>query len=63
VALVSKGTTPDQVVVSGTLNNIVSRVEAEQVQPPTLVIIGQVVALRERLDWVGGLPERRPTTP
>ncbi|MEA1081937.1 uroporphyrinogen-III C-methyltransferase [Marinobacter qingdaonensis] len=58
VALVSKGTTPDQRVIRGTLADIVERVGAEKVQPPTLVIIGHVVALRERLDWVGGLPER-----
>jgi len=56
VALVSKGTTPEQHVVTGTLETIVSRVDAEQVRAPTLVIIGQVVSLRERLDWVAGLP-------
>ncbi|WP_153637355.1 uroporphyrinogen-III C-methyltransferase [Marinobacter salsuginis] len=55
VALVSKGTTRDQRVVTGNLCNIVERVGAEVVQPPTLVIIGHVVALRERLDWVGGV--------
>ncbi|MEE3171020.1 MAG: uroporphyrinogen-III C-methyltransferase, partial [Pseudomonadota bacterium] len=55
VALVSKGTTPEQRVVTGNLDNIVERVQAEEVQPPTLVIIGQVVALRERLDWIGGV--------
>jgi uroporphyrin-III C-methyltransferase/precorrin-2 dehydrogenase/sirohydrochlorin ferrochelatase/uroporphyrin-III C-methyltransferase len=55
VALVSKGTTRDQCVVTGNLCNIVERVEAEAVQPPPLVIIGHVVALRERLDWIGGV--------
>lgn len=55
VALVSKGTTRDQRVVTGNLRTIVERVGAEAVQPPTLVIIGHVVALRERLDWVGGV--------
>nr|WP_286219796.1 uroporphyrinogen-III C-methyltransferase [Marinobacter sp. LA51] len=59
VALVSKGTTPDQKVISGTLETIVARVGSDDVQPPTLVIIGHVVALRDRLDWVGGLPERK----
>ncbi len=59
VALVSKGTTPDQKVITGTLETIVARVGSDDVQPPTLVIIGHVVALRDRLDWVGGLPERR----
>lgn len=55
VALVSKGTTPEQRVVTGNLDTIVDRVQAEEVQPPTLVIIGQVVALRQRLDWIGGI--------
>ncbi len=59
VALVSKGTTPDQKVITGTLETIVARVGSDDVQPPTLVIIGHVVALRDRLDWVGGLPERQ----
>nr|WP_203300720.1 uroporphyrinogen-III C-methyltransferase [Marinobacter sediminum] len=59
VALVSKGTTPDQKVITGTLDTIVARVGSDDVQPPTLVIIGNVVALRDRLDWVGGLPARR----
>ena len=56
VALVSRGTTPEQHVVTGTLETIVSRVDAEQVRAPTLVIIGRVVSLRDRLDWVAGLP-------
>ncbi|MGO1461001.1 MAG: uroporphyrinogen-III C-methyltransferase [Oleiphilaceae bacterium] len=56
VALISKGTTRDQQVVTGNLNTIVQRVNEEEVQAPTLVIIGHVVALRDRLDWVGGLP-------
>ncbi len=59
VALVSKGTTPDQKVITGTLETIVARVGSDDVEPPTLVIIGHVVALRDRLDWVGGLPARR----
>ena len=54
VALVSRGTTPDQQVVTGDLTNIVERVEEHAVPAPTLVIIGNVVTLRSRLDWVGG---------
>ncbi|WP_417544174.1 uroporphyrinogen-III C-methyltransferase [Marinobacter sp.] len=56
VALISKGTTRDQHVVTGSLETIVQKVNEEKVQAPTLVIVGQVVALRDRLDWVGGLP-------
>ncbi|MFL1453676.1 uroporphyrinogen-III C-methyltransferase [Marinobacter sp. GN3S48] len=55
VALVSKGTTPEQEVITGDLSTIVDRVNERQVQPPTLVIIGQVVGLRDRLDWIGAV--------
>ena len=51
VALISKGTTPEQKVVVGTLANIVSKVEQHQIQAPTLTIIGEVVNLREQLKW------------
>lgn len=54
VALVSRGTTPQQQVVTGDLSNIVERVEETAVPAPTLVIIGRVVTLRSRLDWVSG---------
>ncbi|MBK1886022.1 uroporphyrinogen-III C-methyltransferase [Marinobacter sp. DY40_1A1] len=57
VALISKGTTREQQVVTGNLETIVQRVTEENVQAPTLVIVGHVVALRDRLDWVGGLPD------
>lgn len=53
VALVSRGTTPEQEVITGTLQNIVERVNQQGAQAPTLVIIGQVVSLRDRLDWIG----------
>jgi len=53
VALVSRGTTPEQAVVTGNLSNIVHKVEQSGVQAPTLVIIGEVVNLRSRLDWLG----------
>ncbi|MFE8069760.1 siroheme synthase CysG [Marinobacteraceae bacterium S3BR75-40.1] len=53
VALVSQGTLPDQVVVTGTLDTIADRVDASGVKAPTLVIVGEVVKLREQLDWLG----------
>ncbi|MBF7686840.1 siroheme synthase CysG [Acinetobacter rathckeae] len=51
VALVSKGTTPEQKVVVGTLSSIVSKVQEHDIQAPTLTIIGDVVQLREQLQW------------
>lgn len=56
VALISKGTTPDQQVIVGELDSIVRKVEERQVPAPTLIIIGQVVQLRSRLDWLGERP-------
>ncbi|SFM55759.1 uroporphyrinogen-III C-methyltransferase [Marinobacter zhejiangensis] len=53
VALVSKGTTPEQKVVVGDLSNIVERVKDSGVTAPTIIIIGHVVSLRSKLDWVG----------
>ncbi len=51
VALISKGTTPEQKVVVGTLADIVSKVSEHHIQAPTLTIIGEVVSLREQLQW------------
>lgn len=51
VALVSKGTTPEQKVVVGTLQDIASKVNEHHIQAPTLTIIGEVVCLREKLKW------------
>lgn len=51
VALISKGTTPEQKVVVGTLADITSKVAEHHIQAPTLTIIGEVVSLREQLQW------------
>ncbi|MDH1518035.1 siroheme synthase CysG [Acinetobacter johnsonii] len=51
VALISKGTTPEQKVLVGTLADIASKVEKNHIQAPTLTIIGDVVSLREQLQW------------
>lgn len=53
VALVSRGTLPDQQVVSGTLETIVEAVNDSGVRAPTVIIIGDVVQLRGQLDWIG----------
>jgi uroporphyrin-III C-methyltransferase len=51
-AVISKGTTKDQNVVVGTLENIVDK--AKNVQTPALIIVGEVVKLREQLKWFEG---------
>jgi uroporphyrin-III C-methyltransferase len=48
-AVISRGTTDDQSVVVGTLENIVKK--AEGIPTPALIIVGHVVELREQLQW------------
>jgi len=44
-------TTPQQRVLTGTLRTLPGIVQASGVHAPTLIIIGEVVRLRERLKW------------
>lgn len=48
-AVISRGTTPEQVVVVGTLENIEQK--AKGIPTPALIIVGKVVELREQLNW------------
>jgi len=50
-ALVQQGTLPEQRVYVGTLASLPDLVAAHDVQAPTLVIIGEVVALHRTLQW------------
>jgi len=56
VALIQWGTLPIQRVVEGTLATIVQRVEQAKLAPPCIIVIGQVVKLREKLNWFERLP-------
>lgn len=51
VALIEKGTTPQQRVVIATLATINERVREENITAPTLTIIGDVVTLHDKLRW------------
>ena len=50
-ALVEQGTTQNQRVLEGTLDTLAGRVEGAGARAPALLIVGEVVRLRERLDW------------
>jgi len=51
VAIVQQGTTSNQKVLVGTLEDIHQRAVTEDIQPPTLIIIGNVVKLHRQLAW------------
>ena len=53
VAVVQQGTSRDQRVVTGTPATLPGRAARARLKPPTLIIVGSVVTLRDRLAWFG----------
>ncbi len=51
VAMVEWGTTRYQRTITGTLSNIVKKAASQRLRPPTVIVIGEVVRLRQLLDW------------
>ena len=51
IAIVQQGTTQNQRVVTGTLSTLPGIAAVEKLHAPTLIIIGGVVTLREKLQW------------
>ncbi len=56
-AVVEKGTRRSQRVVTGTLGTLAAKVLQAGLQGPTIIIIGSVVALRDKLDWYSVNPD------
>jgi uroporphyrinogen III methyltransferase/synthase len=56
VAVVRWASTPEQRTVVGTLDTIKDVVAEAGIKPPSLIIVGEVVTLRETIDWF----EKRP---
>jgi uroporphyrin-III C-methyltransferase/precorrin-2 dehydrogenase/sirohydrochlorin ferrochelatase len=50
-ALVEKGTRLDQKVHIGDLNSLPDMVKNNDIKPPTLIIVGEVVKLHDKLSW------------
>lgn len=51
VALVQKGTTPEHKTIIASLETLVETVRKNDLKPPTLIIVGEVVKLHEKLAW------------
>ena len=60
IALVERASTPQQRVITGTLATMAAIVERENPRAPTLIIVGNVVRLHDRLAWFG---EQNDATP
>jgi uroporphyrin-III C-methyltransferase/precorrin-2 dehydrogenase/sirohydrochlorin ferrochelatase len=50
-ALIEKGTTATQRVFVGDLNSLPGIIAAQKVRAPTLIFVGEVVALHNTLNW------------
>ncbi len=53
VAVIRWGTYETQQTVTGTLMNIADLVERERLRSPAVIVIGEVVRLRDELEWFG----------
>lgn len=56
VAVVRWASTPEQRSVVGTLETITQVVQDAEIKPPSLIIVGEVVSLRDTINWF----EKRP---
>ncbi|HEV7305734.1 MAG TPA: uroporphyrinogen-III C-methyltransferase [Ensifer sp.] len=59
VAFVCNAATPDQAVLETTLSRAEADVAAAGLEPPAIVVVGEVVRLRAALDWMGALNGRK----
>ena len=59
VAVIGRATTADQSVVETTLATCAADAEGGGIEPPAIMVVGEVVRLRAGLDWLGALAGRR----
>lgn len=56
VALIRWGTRPEQRTLTGTLSNIITKAQEAQFKNPAIIIVGEVVTLRDKLAWFENRP-------
>jgi uroporphyrinogen III methyltransferase/synthase len=56
VAVIRAGTVPGQRTITGSLGNIADKAQKENIKPPAIIVVGDVVSLRKELNWF----EERP---
>ncbi|WP_210414146.1 uroporphyrinogen-III C-methyltransferase [Luteithermobacter gelatinilyticus] len=55
VAVISRATTSDQVVLETTLGRCEDDLKKAKIEAPAMIVVGEVVKLRAGLDWLGAL--------
>ena len=56
IALIQWGTRTDQRVAIGVLKDIVLKVKEAKLGPPAIIVVGEVVRLRQKLNWFESKP-------
>lgn len=56
VAFIERGTWPEQNVLLSSLEMAAKKADQAGIKPPAIIVIGQVVGLRDRLSWNKDLP-------
>ncbi len=59
VAVVSRASVPGQRVIETTLAEVTQEVARQAIEPPSIVVVGEVVRLRAALDWLGAIEGRQ----
>ncbi len=56
VAVIKEGTKPEQKTVVGSLKDIVAKVKDNHLTSPAIIVVGEVVRLRDKLRWFDNRP-------
>ena len=56
VALIRWGTLPEQETITGKLSTIGKIAHSKKIKPPVIILVGEVVKLRDHLNWFERLP-------
>ncbi len=51
IAIIEKGTTPEQRTVTGTLNQLATLAHSHQIESPAMIIVGEVAKLSNEYQW------------
>ncbi len=51
VAVIQNGTTDKHRMIKGNLNDIAKKIKQENIRPPSIIVIGKVVSLSDKIGW------------
>jgi len=60
-AVIENGTRPSQITVTGTISDLAAKAVEAGLKGPTIIIVGHVVKLRDKLNWYAPTPPSGPT--